>query len=65
LSAEPHDEIEENIMNDVYERAEIDYRREQLSRTFAAAQRVTARRRGLRRHRERLMVVPPYGDARA
>ncbi len=53
-------------MNNVYERAEIDYRREQLTRTFAAAQRVTARRSGLRRHRRaRLTVVAPYGDARA
>jgi hypothetical protein len=53
-------------MNNIYEQVEMDYRREELTRDFQAAQRLGLRGRihGRRRHR-RLQVVPPYGDARA
>jgi hypothetical protein len=53
-------------MNNVYEQAEMEYRRTQLTHEFESAQRLSLLRRihGHRR-RVRLDVVPPYGDARA
>ena len=54
-------------MNDVYRLAEIEYRRQQLTRDFQTAQRLVPRGRihGRRRRHQRLDVVAPYGDARA
>lgn len=53
-------------MNNIYEQAEIDYRRGELTHEFERAQRLSLLHRihGRRRH-VHLDVVPPYGDARA
>jgi hypothetical protein len=53
-------------MNSVYEQAEMEYRRGQLTHEFESAQRLNLLRRiHGRRRRMHVDVVPPYGDARA